>query len=172
LVRRYQEHALRLACFVIGDASEAEDAVQEAFVKGFCAMDRFRRGASFKPWLLRIVANEAKNRRRSARRRDDLWIRLAGAVNHEASEPSPEVGILAEERREALAAALCRLDEDDRMVICYRYFLDLSEKEMAEAMGCARGTVKSRLCRAMGRLRIVLVETVEIGRPNRGNERA
>src|SRR6266542_699954 len=66
---------------------------------------------------------------------------------------SPEASALARERREVVLAALRRMREDDRLVIAYRYFFDLSEAEMAEALGVARGTVKSRLSRALARLR-------------------
>jgi RNA polymerase sigma-70 factor (ECF subfamily) len=66
---------------------------------------------------------------------------------------SPEGAALASERRETVLAALRRMGEEDRLVIAYRYFFDLSEAEMAEALGVARGTVKSRLSRALARLR-------------------
>ena len=68
LVERYQASAVRLASLVTRDAAEAEDVAQEAFIKAFYALDRFRPGASFRPWLLRIVANEARNSRTATRR--------------------------------------------------------------------------------------------------------
>ena len=67
---RYQAIAFRVAWLVVRNRGDAEDAVQDAFVKAYYALPRFRPGAPFRPWILRIVANEARNRGRSARRRD------------------------------------------------------------------------------------------------------
>lgn len=156
LVQRYQEIAFRVAYLIAGDAHDAEDIAQDAFVKAYAALARFRAEAPFRPWLLQIVANEARNRRRSAGRRAHLALRAAEEQRNAASgdaAPSPETAALADEQRRLLLDALDSLRDEDRQAIAYRYFLDLSEAEMAEALGCARGTVKSRLSRALGRLR-------------------
>lgn len=153
LVRRHQDAALRTAGLVLAGGADAEDAVQEAFVKAYTSLGRFRAGAAFRPWILRIVANEARNRRRSAGRRAGLAVRLAEDRPSDGAAPSPEAAILARERQTTLLRAMEALSEDDRLVLGYRYFLDLGEAEMAEALGVARGTVKSRLSRALGRLR-------------------
>jgi RNA polymerase sigma-70 factor (ECF subfamily) len=156
LVHRYQELAFRAAYHVTLDAAEAEDAAQEAFVKAYYALSRFREGAPFKPWLLTIVVNEARNRRKAAGRRAGIEQR-AFAV-HASGDParSPEAVAEAGELRAALLGAIRRLREEDRLVLAYRYFLDLSEAEMAQALHCARGTIKSRLSRALTRLRAVI----------------
>jgi RNA polymerase sigma factor (sigma-70 family) len=156
LVQRYQGLAHRVAYLVAGEAAEAEDACQEAFVKAYYALPRFREGAVFRPWLMRIVANEARNRRRSAGRRVGLALRAAGERPSGDAAPSPEGIALEHERSQALVDALNSLRDADRLVVAYRYFLELSEAEMAAALGCARGTVKSRLSRALGRLREAL----------------
>ncbi len=156
LVKRYQALAQRTAFVVTRDADLSEDVAQEAFVKAYRALERFRPGAPFRPWLLRIVANEAINRARSASRHPAASLALAESVPADPTG-SPEERLLALERREIVVRALNRLREDDRLVIAYRYFLDLSEAEMADALGIARGTVKSRLSRAMSRLREVIV---------------
>jgi len=156
LVRLYQGIAFRTAYLVVGGAADAEEAAQEAFVKAYRALGRFRTGAPFRPWLLRIVVSEARNRRRSARRRGTLALRAAaGAVSGDAA-PSPETALLASERREELLTAVNGLGEKDRLVITCRYFLDLSEEETGVALGWRRGTVKSRLSRALRRLRTEL----------------
>ena len=153
LVRRYQDVAVRTAHIVSPDG-DAEDAVQEAFVKAYAALSRFRIDAPFRPWLLRIVANEARNRRRSADRRAGLAIRAAVRSGGDtAVADSPESEVLAAETRDQLHAALRELRDEDREVIGARYFLELSEAEAAEALGIPRGTVKSRLSRALARLR-------------------
>jgi RNA polymerase sigma factor (sigma-70 family) len=157
LVRRYQDLAVRTA-YVIAGGAEAHDAVQEAFVKAYHALSRFRAGASFRPWLLRIVANEAINRRRAERRQVNLALRAAESRPDGDAVPSPEGAALERERQEELVQAMQKLKPEDRLVIAYRYWFELSEQEMAEALGVARGTVKSRLSRAMGKLREVLAE--------------
>ncbi len=156
LVRQYQDVAFRTAYLITGTAAEAEDAAQEAFVKAWYALGRFRLDAPFRPWLLRIVANEARNRRTAAGRRINLALRARERDPNGGAAPSPEAVALRAEQREMLLGAINRLREEDRLVIGYRYFFDLSEAEMATALDCARGTVKSRLSRALGRLRDAL----------------
>lgn len=154
LVRRYQEVAFRAAWLITRDAQEAEDAVQEAFVKAYHALGRFRAGASFKPWMLRIATNEARNRRKSAGRRARLTEEAGFQSAFDAITPeSPEGLLVAGERRETVLAAISELREEEREVVYLSYFLDLSERETARALGCAKGTVKSRLSRALGRMR-------------------
>lgn len=152
IVERHQATAFRLAWLIAGSAADAEEAAQDAFLKAYRALGRFRAGAPFRPWLLKIVANEARNRRAAAGRRERLALRLreqpvAGAAR------SAETALLELDAREELLAALRRLGERDRQAIACRYFLDLSEAETAAALGCRRGTVKSRLSRALARLR-------------------
>jgi RNA polymerase sigma-70 factor (ECF subfamily) len=156
LVARHEGIAFRVAWLVVGDRGDAEDAVQDAFVKAYLAMPRFRPGAAFRPWVLRIVANEARNRRRSSRRRDGLALR-ASAEGGAAEAASPEAAALDRTDAEALAAALGRLHERDRLVVAYRYLFEMSEAETADALGVPLGTVKSRLSRALARLRSELM---------------
>jgi RNA polymerase sigma-70 factor (ECF subfamily) len=158
LVRHYQEIAYRTAYLVVGDADEARDAAQDGFLRAHAALGRFRAGADFRPWLLRIVANAARNRRRSAARRTDLALRAFRDAASGDAAPSPEVLLLADERRRELLAAINGLRLEDRLVIGLRWFLDLTEEEMAAVLDCPRGTVKSRLSRAMARLRAFLGE--------------
>jgi RNA polymerase sigma-70 factor (ECF subfamily) len=157
LVRRHQQTAFRTAYIITRSAADAEESAQDGFVKAYRALGRFRSGSPFRPWLLEIVANEARNRRRSAGRRAALARRAAGEERPigEAA-PSPEAALLAGERRAALLAAIARLREDDRLVIGCRYLLELSEAETAAALGTRRGTVKSRLSRSLERLRAEL----------------
>jgi RNA polymerase sigma-70 factor (ECF subfamily) len=177
LVLRYQTLAFRTAYLITGDAGEAEDASQTAFVKAWKAIDRFefeparrrfgrpRRSAtedptepSFRPWLLTIVANEARNRVRSESRHPT--IELNDAIDHPLANDteSPEAVVESNERRAELMHALEQLSVSDRTVISMRYFLDLSEQEMAAALGIPPGTVKSRLSRALQRVRVHLDE--------------
>jgi len=158
LVQAYQGIAFRTAYLIAGDATEAEDAAQEGFVKAFYALNRFRAGAPFRPWVLQIVANEARNRRRSAGRRTALVMRTAAQAPSGEAAPSPEAAVISGEEQRALLTALNTLKEEDRLVIGCRYFLELSEEETAAALGWRRGTVKSRLSRALDRLRAQMGE--------------
>jgi RNA polymerase sigma factor (sigma-70 family) len=153
LVRLHQQLAFRTALVLARNAADAEEAAQDAFVKAWRALRRFDRSRPFRPWLLAIVANEARNRRRAAGRREALVLRAAAASEDVAGAPSPELMLLVAERDGALAAALECLGERDRQVIACRYLLELTEAETAAALGCRVGTVKSRLSRALERLR-------------------
>jgi len=151
LMRMHQEIAFRVAYLVAG--GEAEEAVQDGFLKAWRALWRFRAGAPFRPWLLRIVANEARNRRRAAGRRAALVLRAAGESVSGDAASSPEASLLSAEMRGALLAAVNELPEDQRTVIALRFFVGLSEHEVAETLSLPEGTVKSRTARALERLR-------------------
>jgi RNA polymerase sigma factor (sigma-70 family) len=158
IVRTYQGLAFRTAYLLCGSAADAEEAAQDGFVKAYRALGRFRRGAPLRPWLLRIVANEARNRRRSAGRREALALRAATQDRPGDAVPSPEAALVSAEERTRLLAAVNELSEEHRLAIACRYFLELSEEETAAALGVRRGTVKSRLSRALERLRERLEE--------------
>ena len=154
LVRRHQEIAFRTAMLITRNAADAEEAAQDGFVKAWGALDSFRPGRPLKPWLLAIVANEARNRRRSAARHDHLDLPASGGAALDRSAPAPEHTILATERRDRLLAALGALPGDDRLVLGCRFLLELSESETAAALAIRPGTVKSRTARALERLRM------------------
>ncbi|MBA2384984.1 MAG: sigma-70 family RNA polymerase sigma factor [Actinobacteria bacterium] len=156
LVSPQEEIAFRTAYLIARNAADAEDAVQAGLVKAWRALPRFRRGAPLRPWLLAIVANEARNRRRSAGRREGLALRAAHELPSGGAAPSPEGRLLAAEERAELLAALERLREEDRDVLSCRYLLELAEEETAQVLSLPRGTVKSRTSRALERLRAEL----------------
>ena len=154
LVRRHQRAALQVATAVAG-SSRAADAAQEGFVRAFRKLHQFddTRGA-FRPWLLRIVANAARNelRRLDRHRRIDMTV-AALAVAGPEDDPGAALA-----RRQALGAAMASLSADDRLVLGLRWWAELTEAEMADVLDVAPGTVKSRLSRAMARLRAELRE--------------
>jgi RNA polymerase sigma factor (sigma-70 family) len=160
LVQRHADIAFRTACLIAGNAADAEEAAQDAFVKAHAALGRFRARAPFRPWVLRIVANEARNRRRAAGRRSHAEARASAEARPDAA--STEAAVLLAERDGALRQALAALDERDREALYLRYFLELSEAEMAAALGCRPGTVKSRLARALDRLRARVGEEAHV----------
>jgi RNA polymerase sigma-70 factor (ECF subfamily) len=153
LVHRYAPVAIRTAA-LLGAGGEAEDVVQEAFVKAYVALDRFQPGAPFRPWLLRIVANETRNLHRATGRRAARERRA-----WEESQPlllarpdDPADALLSADRQSALVDGLARLSPEHRLVVSCRYLLDLDEADTAAVLGWPRGTVKSRLHRALARL--------------------
>jgi RNA polymerase sigma-70 factor (ECF subfamily) len=153
IVKLHQTIAFRTAWVITGSEADAEEAAQDAFLKAYRALHRFREGAPLRPWLLKIVSNEARNRRAAAGRRERLWLRAAEERREGDAVPSPEAALLDAERRAELLAAIAQLREEDSTVIACRYLLALSEAETAAVLDCPRGTVKSRLARALARLR-------------------
>jgi RNA polymerase sigma factor (sigma-70 family) len=162
IVERYQEPVFRAAYLVTRSAADAQEAAQDAFVKAYAALGRFRSGSPLRPWLMQIAVNESRNRLRAAGRREALALRAAAERRSEGADPSPEAAVLTAERRRALLAAVDGLREEDRLVISCRFFLDLSERETADVLGWRRGTVKSRLSRALERLRAEIGEEVAL----------
>jgi RNA polymerase sigma factor (sigma-70 family) len=158
LVERYRRPALRVAYGIAGN--EAEDAVQDAFVKAFRKLDAFRADAAFRPWLFTIVANEARNHRRSLTRRDKLELQVR------AEPPGVDANVeevaARHEERQRLLDAVGQLPDRHREILALRFFAGLSESETAEALSCPIGTVKSRLSRALDLLRSRLGEEVTL----------
>lgn len=153
LVRAHQDAAVRLAATVSGRWEDPEAVVQDAFVKAYRSLDRFRPGGVFRPWLFAIVVNEARNARRSGQRRRRHTERAARRDPALAVVPSPEADVIAAEHRRQLLAAVQRLPRRQRETVACRYLLDLSEAQTAAVLNVARGTVKSRLSRALRTLR-------------------
>lgn len=166
----HQAAAFRVAHLLLGSAADAEDAAQEGFVRAYLALDGFRDGEPFRPWLLQVVGNEARNRRRARGRREGMLARAmtafrggsaaAGSETPTEAVP-PERLVLAGETRTEVREALATLDEGEQFVIVCRYLLELSEAETAAALGIPAGTVKSRLHRGLRRLRERLEPSME-----------
>ena len=128
-------------------------------MKAYFALPKFRDGAPFRPWLLKIVANEARNRRTARTRHPTVDLDSIADWLPVDRQPSPESLAIVNEQHRHLAQTLNQLREEDRAIIVSRYFLDLSEAELADVLGCRRGTVKSRLSRAMDRLRASMADS-------------
>jgi len=156
LVGQYQEDVFRLAYLLLADADEAKDVAQEVFIRAYHALDRFDSNRPFRPWLLSITTNQTRNRQRSLGR-------YLAAVNRwfqtepERMMPNPGDEHLRQHEAETLWQAVQCLSRTDREIIYLRYFLELSVEEAAEAAGIAPGTVKSRLHRALNRLRTTVM---------------
>jgi RNA polymerase sigma-70 factor (ECF subfamily) len=155
LVAQHQDAAFRAAYLVTHNAEDAADVAQEAFVRAYRQLHRFRPGEPFRPWLLRIVTNLALNEVRSKGRRQGLLER-AGRLLSRQPEPPAEALVTESEQARTVWEAINRLGMEDRVILYLRYFLDLDERSMAQVIGKAQGTVKSRLSRASTRLRDVI----------------
>jgi RNA polymerase sigma-70 factor, ECF subfamily len=154
LMREHEQAAFRTAYVILGSAADAEDVTQEAFVKAYRALATFRAGAPFRPWLLRIVGNEARNQRRAAGRRTFHQQR---ALVLEAV-PTADTEVVRRDERRRVLAAVERLPDKERTAVLSRYFLGLTDAETAAALGVPRATVKMRTWRALQRLRRELCE--------------
>ncbi len=156
LVQAHQEVVFRLGYLLLGDADDAQDNAQETFLRAYRSLHRYDPARPLRPWILSIAANLARNRRRAAGRYLAALRRLVNA--------DPPVHTSIEERSfqnmeaRSLWETVQRLDEASRQVVYLRYFLSLSVEETAEALGVAPGTVKSRLHRALSRLRTFVDE--------------
>jgi len=150
LVGRYQSIVVRAARFA-GAGDSAEDAAQDAFVAAWQALPRFTDGKPFRPWVVTIVTNRVRNTHRSQRRREAILQQYWQSPD-EDGDRGDDVVIAADTRR-LLLTAIERLPSRHQTVVAYRYLLQLSEAETADALGWPVGTVKSRLSRAMARLR-------------------
>jgi RNA polymerase sigma-70 factor (ECF subfamily) len=154
LVGQHQEAVFRLAYLLTGDASDADDVAQEAFIRAFRSLHRFDSARPWRPWVLSIAANLARNRRRSIGRYFAHLSRYA-RLNPEPVL-NPEGAVVEQHRVQALWHAVQRLEPADQEVIYLRYFLELPVEETAAVLQVAPGTVKSRLHRALNRLRLVV----------------
>lgn len=154
LVLKYQHRVLKLVGRFVNDAAEAEDVAQEAFIKAYRALASFRGDSAFYTWLYRIAINTAKNALVSNRRRPvDFNLDLQDPEQYDRhaklkDADTPEGVLLTEEIREVVEQAMEQLPEDLRTAIVLRELEGLSYEEIAEAMDCPVGTVRSRIFRA------------------------
>ena len=153
LVRRHEDAAFRTAYLITGSAADAEESAQDGFVKAHGALGRFRPDTPFRPWLLTIVANDARNRRRASGRRHGLVLRLSETVPGDAGE-----GPLRAAERADLLRALATLRRDEQLAVVAKYLIGLTDEECATALGAPLGTVKSWVARGLVRLRRELEE--------------
>jgi len=149
LMQLHQESVFRFAYLLLGDPDEAQDAAQETFIRAFYALRRFDETRALRPWLMSICANQSRNRGRALGRYLAALTRFAREATPADPAPDPDEADL-------LWQAVRRLKTDHQHAIYLRYFLDMPQGEMAEALGVAAGTVKSRLHRAVEALRAVM----------------
>ena len=156
LVRRYEQIAFRAAWLITRDEREAADAAQDAFVRAYRALGSFKRAEPFRPWLLRIVTNQALNRVKSLQRRAHMTERFAQQELIAQNDPAPERAVVTQDQSARLREVVDRLAPEERALIAFRYFLEMPEQEVAAALNIPLGTVKSRLHRTLARLREII----------------
>ena len=154
LVRPYERLAYRVAAAITGRSADAEEAMQNGMVKAYRSLHRFRAGAAFRPWLLKIVVNEAHNVLRSERRHARLGVRAA--EERRADTRGADEAVIAREEVDVILAALGRLSETDRLALALRYFAELPDREAAELVGASTEAYRVRLARARRRLQGLL----------------
>ena len=152
LIRRHWPTAHRAAYLVIGDAAAAEDVAQEALVSAIRALDRFDLRRPFGPWLRRIAVNRAIDHARARGSRGEVSVGTAEEAERRVSAPAFAVEDLDDPRGERLVAALAELSPDHRAIVAMRFLLDMGPGEIAAELGVPRGTVNSRLRRALDHL--------------------
>jgi RNA polymerase sigma-70 factor (ECF subfamily) len=157
LVRRYQKMAYNLAFRMLGDSQAAEDATQEAFFSAWKNIRRFR-GGSFKAWVLQITANACRDQMRRVKRRPVVALETLPYDPPSVSAESPEDYAIRRELGEHVQRGLTTLSHEQRMAVILCDIQGLSYEEVAEAMECSLGTVKSRLSRGRTQLRDYFVK--------------
>jgi len=163
LVNQFQLKAVRVAYLITRDAGLAEDVVQETFINAFRSIRGFDENRSFEPWFMRSVVNASVKIMQQSARQLEMGEETDGSLFSELISRVESV----EERVESLEVqnqiweAMQRLSPRQRAVVVQRYFLEMSEKEMAVESGAAVGTIKWLLNAARERLRIMLAERSE-----------
>ena len=157
LVARHQDAVFRLAFLLLGNPDDAQDVAQDALIRAFYALDSFDTTRSLRPWLLRITSNLVSNKRRSIARyltAVGRWFQKEAVI----AEPDFQDSQVQQWEAQTVWQAVQRLSQPDQEIIYLRFFLELSVAETADAAGIAPGTVKSRLHRALRRLRQVIAQ--------------
>jgi RNA polymerase sigma-70 factor (ECF subfamily) len=180
LVERHQRRGLRIAYHYLRDGADADEAVQDAFVKAYTHLGTFREELPFEVWFTRILINGCLDRLK-ARRRRERWLAPppvdASGVERDPAEylpsrgPSPEDLVLLQERRRRLAGALAKLPERQRMVFVLSHFEGRTSREVSTMTGLNESTVRVHLFRAIRRLRAILAPGAAVTAQKRGRVR-
>jgi RNA polymerase sigma-70 factor (ECF subfamily) len=181
LVGRHQRRALRIAFHYVRDAADADEAVQDAFIKAYMHIGTFREELPFEVWFTRILINGCLDRIKARKRRerwiaptpvDSMGVERNPADYLPSRGPSPEDQVLALERRRQLNGALSKLPERQRLVFMLSHFEGRSSREVSTMTGLNESTVRVHLFRAIRRLRSLLAKPAEPAQAGRRIHRA
>jgi len=170
LVLRHQRRAVNVAYRFLGNYEDACDVAQEAFVRVYKSLRRFKRDCSFKTWLYKVVLNLCRNKYRWKMRRGEFGkISIDCHGNDDCQQPmqipDDTLSVATEMRRKEIQSrireSLARLPRNYREILVLRHMEDLSYSDMSKLLGCAEGTIKSRLHRARAEIRKLLADVVE-----------
>ncbi len=170
LVIRHQRRAVRIAFHYLRDAADADEAVQDAFIKAYSHLNTFREELPFEVWFTRILINGCLDRIKARTRRERWIVSMpdTGGADRDLAErtagggPSPEDQLLAKERRERLATALARLPERQRAVFMLSHYEGCTSREVSAITGLNESTVRVHLFRAIRKLRGLLAEGIGV----------
>ena len=161
LVRAYQDRLYVSMLQITGSAEEAEDVVQDAFVRSFLKLHTFQQNSQFFTWLYRIAVNSALSRRRKRRNTVSIdQIQEKSGDEPVGKDDAPDARLLQEERTAMVRLALSQVSEDHRSILVLREMEDCSYEQIAEILEIQIGTVRSRLSRARAALKEA-VESIE-----------
>jgi RNA polymerase sigma-70 factor (ECF subfamily) len=179
LVERHQRRAARIAYHYLRDSADADEAVQDAFVKAYTHLGTFREELPFEVWFTRILINGCLDRIKAKRRRE-RWIARPTidangeerdpAENLPSRSPSPEAQLLHNERRRRLKEAMVQLPERQRLVFVLSHFEGRTSREVSAVTGLNESTVRVHLFRAIRRLRTLLAPGSEATATGTGTE--
>jgi RNA polymerase sigma-70 factor (ECF subfamily) len=166
VVARHQRRASRIAYHYLRDAAEADEAVQDAFIKAYSHLASFREELPFEVWFTRILVNGCLDRIKARTRRERWIVSMPETMGTERDlaermpghGPSPEDQLLAKERRERLADALAELPERQRSVFMLSHYEGCTSREVSAITGLNESTVRVHLFRAIRKLRSLLAE--------------
>jgi RNA polymerase sigma-70 factor, ECF subfamily len=166
LVARHQRRAARIAFHYLRNAADADEAVQDAFIKAYSHLSSFREELPFEVWFTRILINGCLDRIKARTRRERWLVSMPETTSGDRSfaertpgtGPSPEDQLLARERRQALAAALAKLPDRQRSVFMLSHYEGFTSREVSAITGLNESTVRVHLFRAIRKLRSVLAE--------------
>lgn len=170
LVLRHQRRTVNLAYRFLGNYEDACDVAQEAFVRVYKSLRRFKRDCSFKTWLYKVVLNLCRNKYRWKKRRGEFGnISIDSGVTNDCDGPmqipDDTLSVARELRRKEIQSrireSLATLPRNHREILVLRHMEDLSYADMSKLLGCAEGTIKSRLHRARAEIRKLLADVVE-----------
>ena len=159
IVKLYQRHAMRIAVRMLGNANEADEAVQNGFFKAYLNIGKLREPKRFEAWFFRIIANTAISQRKAAKYRAE---KIKIVEDYKSKKASlPEEREAGEELKEAILRAMLKLSKKEAKAIALFGIEDLSQDEVTKIMGCSAEAVRWHIFKARQKLKVLLKDYLE-----------